>query len=96
MDKAQERKNTPIYSGCLKYFPLALQEVSRVSLAGNEQHHPGEPLHWDKSKSPDHLDAMIRHSLDVGTLDIDGTRHTAKMAWRTLAALEMELEAKLN
>lgn len=93
MKSAEERKRTPIYSGVLKYFPDALLEISRVSLAGNEQHHPGEPLYWDKPKSNDHFDAMVRHSLDAGKLDTDGMRHTAKMAWRALAALQIELEA---
>ena len=42
----------------------ALREISRVSRIGNEQHHAGEPLHWDKSKSTDHLDALARHLLE--------------------------------
>lgn len=92
MKTPQDRKNTPIYSGVLKYFPLALLEIARVSKAGNDQHNPGEPLHWAREKSTDHLDAMVRHSLDAGKLDSDGQRHTAKMAWRALAQLQTELE----
>ena len=46
-----DRKKYPVYTGVLKYFPDALMEVSRVSLIGNEQHHAGKPLHWDKTKS---------------------------------------------
>ena len=88
----EERKNTPIYSGVLKYFPLALQEVARVSKAGNDQHNPGTPLHWDRSKSTDELDALTRHLLDAGKIDTDGQRHSAKLAWRSLANLEKELE----
>lgn len=88
----KERKATPIYSGVIKYFPLALAEVARVSKAGNDQHNPGQPLHWDKSKSTDHLDCIMRHIADAGTMDSDGQRHSAKVAWRALAALEMELE----
>jgi Domain of unknown function (DUF5664) len=88
---AERRKRTPVYSGVLKYFPNALQEVARVSLAGNEQHHPGTPLHWDMSKSTDELDALTRHLIDAGTLDTDGQRHSAKIAWRALANLEREL-----
>lgn len=86
------RKNTPIYSGVLKYFPLALLEVSKVSKAGNDQHNPGQPLHWDRSKSTDEADALVRHLLDAGKLDSDGIRHTAKVAWRALALLQKELE----
>lgn len=91
---AKERKATPIYSGVIKYFPLALAEVARVSKAGNDQHNPGQPLHWDKSKSTDHLDCIMRHIADAGTMDSDGQRHSAKVAWRALAALEMELESQ--
>jgi hypothetical protein len=89
---AQERKNVPIYSGVLKYFPDALIEVARCSKAGNDQHHPGKPLHWDKSKSTDEHDALTRHLLDAGTIDSDGIRHSAKVAWRALAALQRELD----
>ena len=88
----QERKDTPVYSGVLKYFPLALLEIARVSKAGNDQHNKGEPLHWARDKSTDHLDSMVRHSLEAGTFDTDGQRHTAKMAWRALAQLQTELE----
>lgn len=89
---AQERKDTPIFSGVLRYFPLAIAEIARVSLAGNRQHHPNEPLHWDRSKSTDELDALTRHLIEAGTLDTDGIRHSAKCAWRALANLEKELE----
>jgi hypothetical protein len=92
---ALARKNTPITTGCLDYFPLALQEIARVSLAGNKQHALG-PLHWDKSKSTDEADALVRHLLERGTLDSDGMRHTAKVAWRALALLERELEMEKN
>lgn len=90
---AQARKNTPIFSGVLRYFPRALAAVAAVSQIGNEQHNPGQPLHWDRSKSTDEYDALARHLLEVGTFDTDGVRHSAKMAWRALAGLEKELEA---
>lgn len=86
------RKHIPIYSGVLKYFPKALAEVARVSYAGNEQHNPGQPLHWAREKSTDQHDCIVRHLLEAGTLDTDGQRHSAKVAWRALAALELELE----
>lgn len=91
---AAKRKATPIYSGFLKYFPRACAEVARVSQAGNDQHNPGSPLHWDRSKSGDELDALSRHLLEAGTLDSDGQRHSAKLAWRAMANLEKELEAE--
>jgi hypothetical protein len=86
------RKQTPIYSGVLKYFPDAIREVARCSYAGNEQHNPNTPLHWDRSKSGDELDALTRHLLEAGTIDSDGIRHSAKVAWRALANLQKEIE----
>lgn len=91
-EKHKERKATPIYSGVVKYFPNALKYISKVSLAGNEQHHPDKPLHWDKSKSTDHLDALARHLVDADKVDDDGLLHLGKVAWRSLAALEDKLE----
>lgn len=86
-----ERKATPMCTGVLDYFPLALAEIARVSKAGNDQHNPGQPLHWDKTKSLDHADCILRHLVDRGTVDADGMRHSAKLAWRALALLETEL-----
>jgi hypothetical protein len=49
-------------------------------------------LHWDRSKSGDELDALMRHLIDAGTIDTDGVRHSAKVAWRALANLQKEIE----
>ena len=87
-----DRKKIPVYSGVLKYFPDAIKEVSKVSYAGNQQHHPDKPLHWDRNKSTDELDALSRHLIDAGTFDDDGVRHSAKVAWRALANLQKEIE----
>jgi hypothetical protein len=91
---AAERKQYPIASGVLRYFPDALVEVARVSYEGNQQHNPGEPLHWARGKSNDQEDTMQRHFLQLGTKDTDGQRHAAKMAWRALAILQLEIEAE--
>lgn len=80
---ALERKGIPIYSGVIRYFPRALAAVAKLSKKGNDQHNPGKPLHWDRSKSGDELDAMMRHVIDC---DWDA------VAWRALANLEKELE----
>lgn len=90
----KDRKERPIYSGVLKYFPNALMEVAYTSWIGNEQHNPGTELHWDKEKSKDEADALIRHLLQAGEIDTDGVRHSAKVAWRALALLERELESE--
>ena len=87
-----QRKQMPVYSGVLKYFPDAIREVSKVSWAGNQQHHPDKPLHWDRAKSSDELDALARHLIEAGTIDKDGIRHSAKICWRALANLQKELE----
>jgi hypothetical protein len=86
------RKDYPVYTGVLKYFPDALMELSRVSLQGNKQHHPDKPLHWDRRKSTDHLDALARHLIEAEKADDDGILHLAKVAWRALAALQEKLE----
>lgn len=91
---AAARKATPLFSGCINYFPDALLAVAELSNIGNEQHNPGSPLHWDRSKSGDEKDALARHLVDAGTLDTDGVRHSAKVAWRALANLQKEIEAE--
>jgi hypothetical protein len=86
------RKATPIFSGVLGYFPLAIAAVAEVSRVGNEQHNPGQPLHWARGVSTDHVNCLSRHLLEQGTFDSDGVRHTAKIAWRALAMLQVEIE----
>ncbi len=86
------RKNFPVASGVLDYFPDALVAISEISKKGNDQHNPGQSLRWTRSKSSDEADTCIRHFLQRGTLDIDGSRHTAKAAWRLLALLQKEIE----
>jgi len=90
------RKALPIYSGVLKYFPRAIAYIAHVSKVGNDQHNPGQPLHWNRGVSEDHADTLARHLLEHGTNDSDGVRHTGKVAWRALALLESELEKEEN
>jgi len=89
---AKERKNVPIATGVIDYFPDAIVAVAELSRVGNEQHNPGKPLHWDRSKSGDESDALMRHFIERGTLDSDGVRHSTKVAWRALANLQKEIE----
>ena len=93
-DTAAERKKFPIATGVLDYFPDAIMEVAHVSYIGNEQHSPGQPVHWDRAKSTDEADACVRHLMESGTVDTDGVRHSAKAAWRALALLQKEIEAE--
>jgi Domain of unknown function (DUF5664) len=95
---AQDRKNAPMARGLLGYFPLACAAVSELSRTGNEQHNPGEPMHWARDKSQDHDDCIVRHTTDRlsgEVFDSDGARHRVKVAWRALAAAELELEEAL-
>ena len=90
----KERKNVPIARGLLDYFPDACCAVAELSRIGNDQHNPGKFLHWDRSKSGDESDALIRHFIERGTTDSDGVLHSVKVSWRALALLQKELEAK--
>ena len=93
-DTAASRKSTPIYSGFLRYFPDAVAAVARLSFIGNEQHNPGTKMFWDRSKSGDELDALMRHLMKAGTLDKDGVLHDVKVAWRAMANLQKVLESR--
>jgi hypothetical protein len=90
---AKARKEIPLCTGLLDYFPDALMAVAALSKKGNDQHNPGEPLHWARSKSGDEADTIVRHLIDRGTIDTDGVRHSTKVAWRALANLQKEIEA---
>jgi hypothetical protein len=89
----KDRKDIPLFDGVLAYFPNALAEIAKVSKAGNDFHSPGQPLHWARGKSTDQANCIARHLLEHGTVDTDGMRHSAKLAWRALALLQLELEA---
>ena len=89
---AEERNKFPMCDGLLDYFPLALAEVSRVSKVGNDQHNPGQAMHWARNKSTDHANKIVKHLVDRGLIDTDGLRHSAKVVWRALALLQEEME----
>jgi len=91
-DKHKARKERPLYSGLLKYFPDALMEVANCSFVANSQHNPGEPMHWNREKSGDELDSLMRHMLEIDKVDDDGILHATKVAWRGLAYLQKLLE----
>jgi len=90
----EERKSTKIFQGVLMYFPNAIREVAKCSLASNQQHNGDAPLFWDMSKSKDELGSLTRHLVDLASgeeYDEDGTLNLAKIAWRALGALERHL-----
>lgn len=94
---SNERKNYPLLSGLLKYFPAALAGVSNTSKLGNDKHNPGEPLHHARGKSMDHGDCIIRHLMDTEDLlaamrredkDVDEKMvltEVNQLVWRALA-----------
>ena len=92
----KERKKIPLWSGLFQYFPDALIAVANLSYVGNEQHNSGQPLHWARGKSADQEDTLLRHLLEKGTIDSDGVRHSAKVAWRALAMLQLEIESEIK
>lgn len=89
------RKEVPIASGVMDYFPDALAAIARLSMKANARHNPGEPLHWSQGKSNDHDDAAMRHFLERGKIDAEwGESHTVEYAWRALARLQTEIQAE--
>lgn len=89
------RKASPVWSGVLNYFPDALMAVARVSKSGNDKHNPGQPLHWSREKSSDHMDCAARHLLTPYEVDPDSKEiHLANAAWRILAELQLYQEGR--
>lgn len=91
------RKKAPMAVGLLDYFPDACYDVARLSYIGNEQHNPGEPVHWARGKGGNNRDEIIRHTLQSRELDPDpitGKKvlHATKVAWRALAEAQLAIE----
>lgn len=91
---SEERKQCPVYSGFIKYFPNAVISVANHSFIANQKHNPGEKLHWAKEKSTDEKDAELRHLIDVAKgneIDENGLYALTAKAWRAMADLEREI-----
>lgn len=91
------REAFPIFSYTFTYFPDAYLAEVTAAVAGNDQHNPGEPLHWAREKSTDHMNKAFRHVWDYGTgvkKDTDGCWHLAKAIWRLKAQLQLDIEAE--
>lgn len=106
--ESSERKNYPLLSGCLNYFPAALAGVARISKIGNDKHNPGQQLHHNRSKSTDHGDCILRHLVDLQSLLVAIDRdqgsveiirqirdEASSVAWRALA-LSQELHERFG
>lgn len=95
--ESNARKEHPIHSGCIRYFPAALAGVARTSKMGNDKHNPGQEMHHARSKSTDHADCIVRHLIDTEDLLAAMNRGDSKvtteeilnevnsMVWRALA-----------
>lgn len=104
---SKARKEYPLFSGVLKYFPAALAGVAKISKQGNDKHNPGQELHHARGKSMDHGDCIIRHLMDVNDLlariergdrsaEIEAAlTEVSQMAWRALA-FSQELHEKMG
>lgn len=82
------RKEFPVLSGFIKYFPAAIAGVANTSKLGNDKHNPGQELHHDRSKSMDHGDCIVRHLMDVEDLIAAAKKHPNKSAYEQEILLE--------
>src|SRR4029077_18281904 len=58
------RKALPILTFLAEHFPDAIEDLRVLSVISNEQHNPGERIHWAREKSPDQLNTAFRHLFD--------------------------------
>ncbi len=93
-----ERKQTPMWSGWLQYFPLAHAAAARHSFRMNEKHNPGEPMHWARDKSKDHEDCAQRHLVDVHHFNEETQEYeeACSLFWRAGAILQLLEEKRLG
>ena len=79
---AEERKQYPVLTGLLLYFPHACAAVAHHSYVSNEQHNPGEPMHWATEKSIGDGNEAVRHLME---------QHFVAHAWRSMELCERYL-----
>lgn len=90
---SKARKGIPMFTGLLVYFPDALAAVAKHSFDSNEKHNPGEPCHWSREKSNDHMDCIARHLTDIAA-GADKIEELKAIAWRALAELQLTIEER--
>ena len=83
----QNKGKSPVYQGCIAYFPRALMEVARVSEYGAGKYQvPYTEQGWRLVDPDDLRDAMCRHIIDrviegdINSVDGD-LLHQAQAAW---------------
>lgn len=110
-----ERKSFPLLTFLTSYFPDAIEALVRLCIQGNKQHDidrpklnpfymEGDRIAWDRSKSTEELETLMRHLWDhtrakragvdgQGFLyDADGILHIVKVAWRACAEAQKTIE----
>lgn len=93
--ESQLRKESPVFSGVMAYFPDTFLAMARLSRKGNEKHNPGQPMHWAFEKSKDHADCVARHLEDFDELDPETNElHVISVAWRACALAQTVLEKR--
>jgi hypothetical protein len=91
-----ERKEMPVQEVMANYFPDAFAALARHSKKANDKHNPGEPMHWARHKSSDHLNCAGRHLLTPDEINEDtGEIELVAAAWRCLAAVQLREEKRL-
>lgn len=91
-----ERKEMPLHAVLAYYFPDAFMALARLSKKANEKHNPGEPMHWAREKSKDHLECATRHLLTPDEIDPEtGEIELVAAFWRLGAALQLREEKRL-
>src|SRR3546814_17711213 len=83
-EDSDARKEYPVYSEFLQYFPAAIAAIAHHSYKGNQKHNPGQTLHHDRAKSGDEPAALTSHLTEDDLVC---------MAWRPLSMLTQTLEA---
>lgn len=108
----QGRKGFPLLTVLTAYFPDAVEALVELCKQGNVQHavdanavNPfkleGDRVSWDRSKSMEQTETLMRHLWDhergrrgAGNLvDADGQLHIVKVLWRAAAEAQLTIEA---
>ena len=94
-EDAKTRKSFPVFEGWFNYFPSAHLLASHISWLGQQQHGPDQPLQWNREKSPDQLDACIRHLIEARNESDPKARAKlyAQAFWRLGAQTQVAIEA---
>ena len=94
----EQRKGLPIWRAFCRFFKKTIVAVTKQSMKGQKQHDYNEgEIHWDRSKSSDDWDSLLRHMFDLQEAlendDIEAIlEHAPALAWRGCAICEKALD----